>query len=206
MSSYYVNDTIRIAAAFRSDENALVDPGSVSLTITHDGTSTTYIYGVGADIVRPTVGNYYINYLLLATGELSYEWNSSGATTASRIGGFSILQSRSLPSSFWTPANDHLVFDNLETITLTRLDSTTEVVLRVFRLPAVSDQGSAGVLVAYGNVTQWNIWIQECPIAPEINSLMTDAYGRNYRINQVVQSVALNMWEVETTADAGISL
>ena len=206
MPSYYVNDTIRISAAFRSDQNALIDPDTVSITITQSSVSTTYTYGVGTAIVRPTIGYYYTNYLLLAAGELSYEWDGTNAVTIARSGGFTVLQSRALPSSFWTPANDHLVFDNLETLLLTRLDSTTQTILRVFRLPAVSDQGSAGALIAYGNVTQWNIWIQECPIAPEINSLLTDAYGRNYRINMVTQSVALNMWEIETTADAGISL
>lgn len=206
MSSYYVNDTIRISATFRSDQNALIDPDTVSITITQSSVSTTYIYGVGDAIVRPTIGYYYINYLLLAAGELSYEWDGTNATTIARSGGFTVLQSRALPSSFWTPANDHLVFDNLETVLITTLAGVTSTVLRVFRLPANLDTGGAGALTAYGTTTQWNMWIQECPIAPEINALITDAYGRKYRIDSVVQSVVQNMWEINSTADAGNAL
>lgn len=206
MPSYYVNDTIRISAAFRSDQNALIDPDTVSITITQNSVSTTYTYGVGAAIVRPTIGNYYINYLLLAAGELSYEWDGINAVTIARSGGFTVLQSRALPSSFWTPANDHLVFDNLETVSITTLAGVTSTILRVFRLPANLDTGGAGALTAYGTTTQWNMWIQECPTAPEINALITDAYGRKYRIDSVVQSVVQNMWEINSTADAGNAL
>jgi hypothetical protein len=106
----------------------------------------------------------------------------------------------------WSPANDHLVVDGLETVTLTTLAATTTTIYRVLRLPANLDTGGAGALTAYGTTTQWVMWIQECPTAPEINALITDAYGRRYRIDSVVQSVVQNMWEISSTADAGHAL
>ena len=106
----------------------------------------------------------------------------------------------------WSPANDHLVVDGLETVTLTTLAATTATIYRVLRLPALVDLGSAGALTSFGNITRWNIWIQECPTAPEINALLTDAANVKYRINNVTQSVQRNMWEIETTADAGVGL
>jgi hypothetical protein len=72
----------------------------------------------------------------------------------------------------WSPANDHLIVDGLETVTLTTLAATTTTIYRVLRLPALVDIGSAGALTSYGNITRWNIWIQECPTAPEINALI----------------------------------
>lgn len=104
------------------------------------------------------------------------------------------------------PANDHRFFDQLETLTLTKLDASTSIIPRCLRLPANLGDGMAGGLSAYGNVTRWNIWIQECPTAPELNALLTDSTGRKFRINSVTQSVLLNLWEVETTADAGVAL
>jgi hypothetical protein len=106
----------------------------------------------------------------------------------------------------WSPANDHLIVDGLETVMLTTLAATTTTIYRVLRLPALVDIGSAGALTSYGNITRWNIWIQECPTAPEINALLTDAANVKYRINNVTQSVQRNMWEIETTADAGVGL
>jgi hypothetical protein len=206
MSTYYVGDTIRIAATFRSPANALVDPDTVTLTFTLSGNSTTYTYGTSTELINPTVGSYVLNYTAGAAGNVSYVWESTGASTVTRSGGFNVLASRVTPSSFWTPANDHLVFDNLETISITSLAGNTTTVLRVFRLPANLDTAGAGSLTAYGTTTQWNMWIQECPVAPEINALITDAYGRKYRIDSVMQSVVQNMWEVSSTADAGASL
>lgn len=104
------------------------------------------------------------------------------------------------------PAGDHAYFDQLETLVLTRLNATTLTIPRCLRLPATVDTGSGGAALAYGNVTRWNIWIQECPTAPQINALLTDSTNRKYRVNNVTQSVNKNLWEVETTADAGVGL
>lgn len=206
MSTYYVGDTVRLAAAFRNPSNALVDPTTVSLAITINGSTTTYNYPASPGMARPSTGNYTYNLTLATVGSLSYEWIGTGAVAANRTGGFTVAASRTSPSSFWTPANDHIVFDNLETLVLTRLDGSTSTILRCLRLPANLNVGEGGQLRAYGNQTDWNIWIQECPVAPELNSKLTDAYGRNYRIDEVIQSVVLNMWEIKTTADAGVGL
>lgn len=206
MSTYYVGDTIRVAATFRNPANALVDPTTVTLTFTLAGVPTVYVYGTDPELSNPTVGSYTLNYTAATAGSVAYVWESTGASTVARTGGFTVLASRVVPSSFWTPAGDHLVFDNLETVSITSLAGVTSTVLRVFRLPANLDTGGAGALTAYGTTTQWNMWIQECPTAPEINALITDAYGRKYRIDSVVQSVVQNMWEISSTADAGYSL
>jgi len=108
--------------------------------------------------------------------------------------------------SWLGPAGDHNYFDQLETLVLTRLNGNTQTIYRCLRLPANLDVGSGGSLLAYGNITRWNLWIQECATAPEINALLTDSTNRKYRINNVTQSVNKNMWEVETTADAGVAL
>lgn len=206
MSTYFVGDTVRLSATFRNPANALIDPASVTLTTTQNGSTVTYTYTVNPELVRQSLGNYALSLTLAAAGAVSYQWDGTGLDSLSRSGSFNVLAARTAPASFWTPANDHLVFDNLETLTLTKLDGTTQTILRCLRLPASLGDGMAGGLSAYGNVTRFNIWLQECPIAPELNALLTDATHRHFRINSVSQSVALNLWEVETTADAGIAL
>lgn len=206
MATYYIGDTVRLAAAFRNPQNALVDPTTVNLLITSNNSTTVLIYPASAGMTRNSIGNYSYNLTLTATGSLSYEWIGTGAINANQIGGFTVASSRTSPASFWSPANDHLIFDNLETLVLTRLNGSTQTLLRCLRLPANLGDGMAGGLSSYGNVTRFNIWLQECPIAPELNALLTDATNRHFRINSVSQSVALNLWEVETTADAGVAL
>lgn len=205
MPAYYVGDTVRLAVAFRDPSNALTNPTTVSLSITTNG-STVVLNYPSSGILNPTIGNYTYNLTLTVAGSITYEWIGTGAVNASRFGGFDAEAARTSPVSFWTPANDHLIFDGLETLVLTKLDGTTQTILRCLRLPANLDIGSAGALVGYGNVVRWNLWIQECPVAPEINAKLTDSLGYNFRINNVTQSVVRNMWEIEATADAGVGL
>jgi hypothetical protein len=206
MATYYVNDVIRLSAAFRNAQNALTNPTTTTITITVNGTPTTYTYGSSAGFTNPTVGNFQYTYTATTTGSITYVWDGLGAIVAESAGSFTVASARTVPSIFWSPANDHLVIDGLETVTLTTLAATTTTIYRVLRLPALVDIGSAGALTSYGNITRWNIWIQECPTAPEINALLTDAANVKYRINNVTQSVQRNMWEIETTADAGVGL
>lgn len=206
MATYYVGDTVRLAVAFRNPANALVDPSSVTLSISIGNSTTVLVYPASAGMTRTSTGNYSYNLTLTTLGELTYTWAGTGAVAANRTGGFDVLSARTSPASFWSPANDHLVFDSLETLVLTRLDGSSQTLLRCLRLPANLQIGEAGAMRAYGTQTDWNIWIQECPTAPEINAKLTDAYGKNYRIDEVVQSVVLNMWEIKSTADAGVGL
>lgn len=206
MSTYYVGDTIRLLATFRNPSNAMIDPSTVSLIYTVNGSPVTYTYGTSAEIVRLTVGNYSFTTTLNQAGSVIYEWQGTGLDSLNRSGAFNVDATRTSPTKFWSPANDHLIFDNLETLVLTRLDGTTRTILRCLRTPVNKSTGTGSAFTGFGSTTTWSIWFQECPETPEINALLTDAYGKKYRIDTVTRSVVLNMFEIQTTMDAGTGL
>ena len=63
----YVGATLRIPLLVYDDTDAdrpLVDPTSLTVKVTRpDGTSTTYVYGTDAAIVRTATGTYYLAYV-----------------------------------------------------------------------------------------------------------------------------------------------
>jgi len=201
--TYFVGDTARLYTTFRDVVGTLTDPSSVTLTMEFNGTSTTYSTATG--INRIGQGLYRFGYFLSTPGTGLYQWQGTGSAMGSRSGTLRVLSSSERPAALlrWDPSGDHSVFDGLEQIILTQRNGAQRVIARALRLPSNADQAMAGNVAAFGAVVNWNVWLTDCPDAPQINSLITDSYGRRYRVNRVTNSVLRSMWEIETTADAG---
>lgn len=201
--TYYVGDIARLTTTFRNSIGSLVDPSSVTLSIELNKTQITYTIGSG--VVRASLGFYRFDYSAIQEGIGIYTWTGAGAAMGSRMGTIRILSASEKPSALfgWDPSGDHAVFDGLERITLTQRNGSSQIIQRVLRLPSTADQGMAGNVAAFGAQVNWNIWTYECPNPPEINSKITDSYGRIYRVDRVTNSVLKAMWEVSSTADAG---
>jgi hypothetical protein len=81
-STYDVGDVARLSTTFATSGVA-VDPSSVALTILTPGwVSTTYTYGVDAQIVKSATGAYYSDLTLTAAGRYRWRWVSAGTGAA----------------------------------------------------------------------------------------------------------------------------
>lgn len=201
--TYLVGDVARLTVTFRDRAGTLVDPSGVVLEIEFNGTTATYTMASGVE--RVSLGVYRFNYVTATPGTGIYTWTGAGSAMGNRMGTLRVLSTSERPAALfgWDPSGDHAVFDGLEKITLTQRNGDQRTVERALRLPSNADQGMAGNVAAFGAIVNWNLWTIECPEPPQINSLITDAYERKYRVNRVTNSVLKAMWEVETTADAG---
>ncbi len=81
-NSYDVGDVARLSTAF-TVSGVATDPSSVALTIlTPASASTTYTYGVDAQIVKSATGSYYCDLTLTAPGRYGWRWVSAGTGAA----------------------------------------------------------------------------------------------------------------------------
>jgi hypothetical protein len=79
---YSVGDVVRLSGAFTSSSVA-VDPSVVTVTIREPtGSRTTYTYGVGAAVVKDSVGNYHLDHTIAMAGFHWYRWLSTGVGAA----------------------------------------------------------------------------------------------------------------------------
>ena len=179
---------------FRS---VLYDPPDVSLALILNGATTH------PTPLRIAQGVYRLDYTAAEAGTLQYVWGGLGNVLGPRSG---IVQIDSAPSTAllgWDPSGDHQVFDGLEPVTLFDRSGASIYVPRALRLPTTGTDQNAGPIAAFGATVSWNLWVMDCPRHPEINGAIRDAYGKTYRIDSVTKSVLKQLYEINTTADAG---
>lgn len=202
--SNYLGDTVRLSATFRSPRGVLTDPTATILTIHAPGGDIVVTNNSG--LVRVSLGVYRYDYLPTDIGTIQYEWEGQGSALGNRMGFIRVIEQRPDALLSWSPAGDHKVFDNLEPVTIVQRDGRSISVSRALRFSATNDQGSAGSLTAFGATTAWDLWTDDCSEAPDLNGLLKDSYGKNYRIDRVSQNARYTMWRLETTCDAGEGL
>jgi hypothetical protein len=79
--AYLKGDLVRCRCRFRDPENhdADVDPATVLVRVkTPAGVTTTYTYGVDAQVVKEAVGRYYIDIDANAPNQWTVQWESAG--------------------------------------------------------------------------------------------------------------------------------
>jgi len=92
MSTYKIGDQVRVYATFKaatfsvasgdpSATYALTDPTAVTLTVTVNGSSTSYTYGA-ATVSKDSTGVYYKDYTFAASGKHTFQWAGTGAVVA----------------------------------------------------------------------------------------------------------------------------
>lgn len=72
---YHVGTKVRLSAAFTDIDDAAQDPGGVQFKIREpDGTVTTYVYGTDAEVVRDSLGNFHVDWLIASAGRHRYRF------------------------------------------------------------------------------------------------------------------------------------
>ena len=80
-NTYSVGQQVRLTATFRNASDALTDPTTVTAKIIHidDKTVDTYVYGTDAELVRSSLGVYYVDYTFDESGGWAYTFIGTGA-------------------------------------------------------------------------------------------------------------------------------
>ena len=88
MNIYDVGDKIRISGSFTAS-GVLSDPASVVFKLYNRKVLIeTHTYGISADLIKDSVGNYHIDYVIPVLGNYSYDFIGSGTIDASETGFF----------------------------------------------------------------------------------------------------------------------
>jgi len=201
--AYYIGETIKLYASFRNQAYALSDPTTVNLEIVFN--KTTFNYGLNSGVTRLSLGVYSFSFNAASVGSGVFSWSCAGHIIGlRRNGSFRVLPESDRPDALllFDTLGDHTVVDGLEKITITQRNGTTIPIERALRLQTTGEQ-SEGSVATFGAAVGWNIWAVEMPEPPQINALITDAFGRKYRISRVTNSVLRAMWEIDSIADAG---
>jgi len=81
-NTYDLGDGITFTATF-TVSGANTDPTTVLFKITTpDGVTTTYTYGVDAELVKSATGIYYVDYVTAQSGEHKYRFAGTGVPAA----------------------------------------------------------------------------------------------------------------------------
>jgi hypothetical protein len=83
MATYDKGDLVRMAATWKNQAGANVDPTTVKLIVrAPSGATTTYAFGVDS-IIKQEVGVYSFELVATTPGPFVYRWEGTGTATAS---------------------------------------------------------------------------------------------------------------------------
>lgn len=79
-NTYDVGDLIRCSGAFTDASSVAVDPTVITFKFKNPSeTITTYVFGVNAELVKDSVGNYHADVDVNDRGAWLYRFEGSGA-------------------------------------------------------------------------------------------------------------------------------
>jgi hypothetical protein len=89
----YQGTTLRVPVAYSDSNGVDVDPTTVTFKLmAPDRTTTTYVYGTDAQVVKESVGDYYVDVVPTQAGRWWYQWLSTGTGTATATEGNFVVQ------------------------------------------------------------------------------------------------------------------
>jgi len=92
---YAVGTKIRLSAAFTDIDDDAQDPGGVQFKMRDPaGTVTTYLYGTDVELVRDSLGNYHVDWLIASAGRYRYRFAGVTSGQAAAEGTFNVQNSR----------------------------------------------------------------------------------------------------------------
>ncbi len=95
MNGYMIGEVVRCTAAFTTPNGTPVEPASVTFRMRKpDGTTTVYIYGTDAELLRDDVGEYRVDFPATLAGRYHYRFESGGTYQAAAERGFRVQASR----------------------------------------------------------------------------------------------------------------
>lgn len=94
MNTYTLGKVIRSNVAF-AQSSTPVDPGGVTFKIKSPlGVTTTYVYGVDAEVVKDSTGNYHVDYEPDRQGVWSVRWQGTVSNKSAEESEFQIVESQ----------------------------------------------------------------------------------------------------------------
>ena len=89
----YVNSTVRIPVNFQDATGADTDPSTVTFKLYSPSAEiSTYVYGTNAEVLKTSVGDYYIDVTPDEPGRWHFRWESTGTNKATAVEGSFVVQ------------------------------------------------------------------------------------------------------------------
>lgn len=77
---YVIGAVPKMQLTVKDDAGALIDPSTLIFKLMKpNGTIVTYVYSTHPQLVRKSLGIYYVNYKVDAAGAWTYRFESTGA-------------------------------------------------------------------------------------------------------------------------------
>jgi len=93
--SYDIGDAPRLAVAFTDYADAAADPTAITFTCHEpDGVVVTYEHGADVELVKDSVGNYHVDYLITKQGRHSFKFVGTGNIKSAQQSDFYVRQTR----------------------------------------------------------------------------------------------------------------
>lgn len=94
-NEYDIGQSVKVAATIRDNTGALADPSNLYFKVGRpDGTSTIYQYLVDAEVVRASLGVYYLLYTTTMAGNHWYAYWVTGAQAVYEEASFRVVPRR----------------------------------------------------------------------------------------------------------------
>ncbi len=95
MKTYDKGDVVRVSAAFTTEAGVAVDPTVVKFAYRApgDNTTTTFVCGVGTELVQDGDGCYHVDLHAETAGVWKYRWYSTDVGKAAASGSFLVEES-----------------------------------------------------------------------------------------------------------------
>ena len=95
INPYLVGEVVRLDLALTDLSAVAVDPAALRLKVkAPDSTVTAYVYGVAADLVKDSPGNYHFNLPLASAGAYFWRWETDAPNAGAAEGGLVVQPSR----------------------------------------------------------------------------------------------------------------
>ena len=92
---YDIGDSTRLTATFRDEASNVADPDAVTFKVrrTGGGSTTTYVHGVDAELVKDATGVYHVDLIHTTSGSYCFRWEGSGTVDTAAESHFTIKDS-----------------------------------------------------------------------------------------------------------------
>lgn len=92
--NYDVGDAVRCRVEFKDTSDSFIDPTTVTFKLKlPSGSTTTYVYGTDAQLVKDSTGKYHVDVDISSAGIYYYRFIGTGTVKAAGESKFSIKTS-----------------------------------------------------------------------------------------------------------------
>ena len=91
---YDIGDAVRVTVRFTDPDKTLIDPSTITGKFKNlSKVTTTYVYGVDAELVKKETGVYYIDIPVDTSGSWYYRYEATGTHIGAVEGYFKVRES-----------------------------------------------------------------------------------------------------------------